>query len=262
MTTAITPTPTTSTVAITNAVAGATTTTITNAVVAAATATATAAATTTTAMQLLLLLPPLPLQGPLLSTTSAAAATASIAACKSTPSGCRCPPPPPPLLNWLQLRAMDGGGASELAAGGSEPAPCSPASRMVARVLWDADATGGTRSDGADNSRSDCGCNSRKEESDCHLRREDTSLIFHPSGNPISCAMFGSSFFGTKVASPLSRSAGLRWRTQSCPIPRDGVRSWRCLGSGRAALQTGPWRAAWSSRPCCSSRGCWTSPTS
>ena len=42
---------------------------------------------------------------------------------------------------------MDGGGASELAAGGSEPAPCSPASSMVARVMWDADATGDTKAE-------------------------------------------------------------------------------------------------------------------
>ena len=52
---------------------------------------------------------------------------------------------------------------------GSEPALRSPASSMVARLMCDAGATEGARSDGAENSSSDCGCNSREDESDLHL---------------------------------------------------------------------------------------------
>ena len=52
---------------------------------------------------------------------------------------------------------------------GSEPALCSPASSMVARLMCDAGAAEGARSDGAENSSSDCGCNSREDKSDLHL---------------------------------------------------------------------------------------------
>ena len=42
-------------------------------------------------------------------------------------------------------------------------------SYLVARLMCDAGAAEGARSDGAEHSSSDCGCNSRKDERDLHL---------------------------------------------------------------------------------------------
>ena len=129
---------------------------------------------------------------------------------------------------------MDGGGASELAAGGSEPAPCSPASRMVARVLWDADATGGTRSDGAENSRSDCGCNSRKEESDCHLGGGASKPV-SASGGASELAAGGSTPEPTAAAA--SPEAAAAFGSSSSRLSRGGA-------SGQAAPEAAVEEAA------------------
>ena len=118
---------------------------------------------------------------------------------------------------------------------GSEPALCSPASSMVARLMCDVGATEGARSDGAENSSSDCGCNSREDESDCHLGGGASKPVSASGGASELAAAGGST--PEPAAAAASPEAAAAFGSSSCRSSSGGA-------SGRAAPEAAAAEAA------------------
>ena len=119
---------------------------------------------------------------------------------------------------------------------GSEPALRSPASSMVARLMCEAGATEGARSDGAENSSSDCGCNSREDESDCHLGGGASKPV-SASGGASELAAAGGSTPEPAAAAASPEAAAAFGSSSSCRLSSGGA-------SGRAAPEAAAAEAA------------------